>query len=680
MKFIVRAGDGATATADRILLGSLGLPSGGVVSLGRTHIKVRPAEMSGPTDLRLGPDVMTNAGVVVGQAIDIQRRVLPPASRVVVKELPSPEMGTGANIVHALHGHPLTDGDRVKISSGYLEGDDSFDLQVVSVQPDGAAIVGAQTVFCTADDLSNGARDRRAPVVLSGSAAPSSTPAALTTDQAVLVGLENEVELLTGWLSLLAGPGDLAGAWGLPSVAGVLIAGPNGCGKSALAREGARRASCAVVEIDVTLMFKAESLLDKLSGALDQACGPTVILIDRLEAVTGDGAMTGFKTHSAAILRWFLDSVASKSNVACVLGVSSLGQLHQSISRSPLLPRSISIPPPDQERRRLLFEAAVARVPKGDLDLDRLATMSSGFSGADVLAAAVQASSVIARNRGELTTESMTEAVRSITPSLGSVPVGEMTSHGFEKVANLDEVKRRLTEAVIWPISQPERFEQLGIEPPKGVLLFGLPGTGKTFVVKALAHEAGAAFFSIKGAELLDKYVGESERGVREAFARARDAAPSIMFFDEFDALAPVRGRSSTSVSDSVVAALLTELDGVSDRGQVAVIAATNRADLIDPALLRSGRFETHIELGLPKPEARRAMLNLTDVPLADDVDLDVLAERTEGLSFADIGGLLREAALTALRENDDASRVDWSHLEVALTRFAWNVGTDPVG
>jgi transitional endoplasmic reticulum ATPase len=292
------------------------------------------------------------------------------------------------------------------------------------------------------------------------------------------------------------------------------------------------------------------------------------------------------------------------------------------------------------------------------------------------MAAAVQASSVLARTGGELTTEAVTDAVRSITPSLGSVPMGEMTSHGFDKVANLDDVKRRLTEAVIWPVTQPERFQQLGIDPPKGLLLFGPPGTGKTFVVKALAHEAGAAFFSIKGAELLDKYVGESERGVREAFARARDAAPSIMFFDEFDALAPVRGRSSTSVSDSVVAALLTELDGVSDRGQVAVIAATNRADLIDPALLRSGRFETHIELGLPKPAARRAMLNLTDVPLADDVNLDALAERTEGLSFADIGGLLREAALTALRESDDASSVDWAHLEVALARFANNVGS----
>jgi len=219
-------------------------------------------------------------------------------------------------------------------------------------------------------------------------------------------------------------------------------------------------------------------------------------------------------------------------------------------------------------------------------------------------------------------------------------------------------------------VSDPNRFAKLGIEPPRGVLLHGPPGTGKTFVVKALANEAGAAFFSVKGAELLDKYVGESERGVREVFERARSAAPAIIFFDEFDALAPVRGRSSSTVSDSVVAALLTELDGVSDRGQIAVIAATNRRDLIDPALLRSGRFEVHIELGLPVVESRRKMLDLSDVPLADDVDLDELALRCEGLSFADMAGLLREAALAALRENNEAMIVTWANLELALGSY----------
>jgi transitional endoplasmic reticulum ATPase len=215
----------------------------------------------------------------------------------------------------------------------------------------------------------------------------------------------------------------------------------------------------------------------------------------------------------------------------------------------------------------------------------------------------------------------------------------------------------------------PERFARLGIDPPAGLLLYGPPGTGKTFVIKALAHEAGAAFFSVKGAELLDKFVGESERGVRDLFARARAAEPAIIFFDELDALAPVRGNATNTVTDSVVAALLTEIDGVGGQSRLTVIGATNRRDLIDPALLRSGRFETHLFLDLPALESRRALLDISDVPLADDVDLDVLAERTEGLSFADLTGLLREAALHALRADEDALTVHWQDLEAALAR-----------
>jgi len=247
-------------------------------------------------------------------------------------------------------------------------------------------------------------------------------------------------------------------------------------------------------------------------------------------------------------------------------------------------------------------------------------------------------------------------------------------------VANLAEVKQRLTEAVIWPITDPSRFRSMGIEPPRGVLLYGPPGTGKTFVVRALAHEAAAAFFSVKGAELLDKYVGESERAVREIFARARAASPAILFFDEIDALAPVRGRSTTSVTDSVVAAMLTEIDGISTRGDVAVIGATNRRDLIDPALLRAGRFEVQIELGLPDAEGRLALLKMSDVPFAADVDLARLAGLAEGLSFADLSGVLREAALLALREDLSARQVKWEHLGKALLHFQETRRDVPIG
>lgn len=269
-----------------------------------------------------------------------------------------------------------------------------------------------------------------------------------------------------------------------------------------------------------------------------------------------------------------------------------------------------------------------------------------------------------------MTNELLGNAVRETTPSLGTASLGEIPSYGFERVANLEDVKQRLTEAVIWQMREPDRFSRLGIEPPRGMLLYGPPGTGKTFVIRALAHESGAAFFTIKGAELLDKYVGESERAVREVFSRGRAVAPAILFFDEIDALAPVRGNSTNSVTDSVVAALLTEMDGVSDRGDVFVIGATNRRDLVDSALLRPGRLEVHLELGLPPQPARRAFFSITDVPFADDVDLDKISHDTEGLSFADLSGMLREAALQALRRDSTALAVTAADIAAAVERY----------
>jgi transitional endoplasmic reticulum ATPase len=412
-----------------------------------------------------------------------------------------------------------------------------------------------------------------------------------------------------------------------------------------------------------------------LEAAVKSSSGPTVIFVDRLEAVAGEEGLAPFKTQVGAVLRWFLDAVSEKISLSCVLGVTSRSNLDPALAQSPLLPRSLSIPPPDLNRRRLLFEAALTLVPTEEIDHDLLAARSAGFSGADVVASVIHASTRLARSvrsghPGKLSTEDIMEAVKETTPSLGSISLGEMPNYGFDRVANLDEVKQRLIEAVVWPVTEPDRFKSMGIDPPRGILLYGPPGTGKTFVIRALAHEAGAAFFPVKGAELLDKYVGESERGVREVFARARAAAPSIIFFDEIDALAPVRGRSTTNVTDSVVAALLTEMDGITDRGNVAVIGATNRADLIDPALLRAGRFETQIELGLPDPKARRALIDLSDVPFAPEVDKQKLADVSEGMSMADLSGVLREAALAALRADRNAKQVSWEHLLGAIERW----------
>jgi len=652
MRFIVRPGTDPVATADSTLLKTLGLPYGGVVRVGRTHCLVKAGTVPEPTALLLGARSLANAGVSSGGSVDVTRAILANAATVLVDVDPLP--AEPAELAAAWQGQPVTSGDRVALPSG-------GEIAIARVEPAGAGIVGPATRIMGSDET-----------VTDATSGPAAKPprTAVTSEQALLAGLEGPRDLLAGWLTLLTSPDDLPSSWGLPRVAGVWVEGPSGCGRPELVRAAAADVKVNLEEVSLDRVFKPERLLEVLQGALTKTGANGVIFVDRVDLLTGDDALSNYRTQFGAVFRWFLDSATERTGSAVVLGASFLGAIDAGLAANPLLPRSLSIPPPDLKRRRLLFEAALAEVPAEGIDHDTLAARSAGFSGTDIVAAVLHASAGLARRGGSLNTDDLLSAVRETAPSLGAASMGDIPSYGFDRVANLTDVKQRLTEAVIWPITDPERFHTLGIEPPRGVLLHGPPGTGKTFVMRAVAHEAGAAFFPVKGAELLDKYVGESERGVRDVFSRARTASPSIIFFDELDALAPVRGSSTTSVTDSVVAALLTEMDGVSERGDVAVIGATNRPDLIDPALLRSGRFETHLELGLPDAEARLAFLGLTDVPFDDSVDLDRLADLCQDLSFADMDGMLREAALTALRRDTGARTVSWSDLTAARERF----------
>lgn len=668
MRFTLRPGTDPSAVADRTMLTALGLPGGGVVRCGETHTVVKPGDTPSPTTLLIGSETLANSGSAYGSSVDIQRVLLGPATlvRLDVENLPA----ASPQLIDALGGRPVTIGDTLVIDGAYLPGSpEGARVRILGVEPGPAARIGNATRFARRDEHIDTDLPTSPPGPKLGDADSRAAKPVVTREEALLAGLDLELETLTGWLRLLAGPGDLPAAWGLPAVAGVILETPPGCGGPELTARAARGAGLHLREVSLDLVFKPARLLDLLEQAVKNSPRPCVIHIDRIESVAGSESMAPFRSQVAAIFRWFLDAVADQPGLATVLGVGSVGAVDTSLTESALLPRVLRVPPPDSRRRALLFEAALARVPTAEIDFDYLASRSPGFSGADILAAVIHATAR-GLDTGALTTEALGAAVADTRPSLGSISLGEIPSYGFDKVANLVDVKQRLTESVIWPMTQPDTFRRLGIEPPKGMLLHGPPGTGKTFVVRALANEAGAAFFPVKGAELLDKYVGESERAVRDTFSRARAAAPSLLFFDELDALAPVRGSSTNNVTDSVVAALLTELDGIGGRGEVFVIGATNRKDLIDPALLRAGRFEVHLELGLPEKEARRALLDIVDIPFDETVDLDVLATATEGLSFADITGLLREAALQALRRDEHALDVGRIELEKALERY----------
>jgi transitional endoplasmic reticulum ATPase len=657
VRFIIRAGDDPTARADATLLAAMGLPGGGIIELGSTHCLVTPGEVPSPNSLLAGPRTLHNAGLEPGATADAVRAILGDARRVVVAGA-DPSLDA-RHLSRSLQGRPVTEGDRVYVATAY--GDDGEQLEteltIVTVEPGTAGVVGNTTVVHR--------RDQATSTTVVEQPAGSPGGESPTTTEALLTGLDTELDVLSGWLALLTGSDDLPSAWGLPSVAGIILEGPIGCGKSELVAAAAEKVGAGVHEVSPDLIFKPEGLLNLLEKAVKETSPPAVVFVDRLDAIAGDEAM--FRTQVAAILRWFLDAIAERPRLACVLGVTSVSRLTSSVAQSPLVPRSLSVPPPNLERRRSLFAAALVRVPSHEIDFDRLAAATAGFSGADIIAAVLQASALAAGKDGPIDQELLNRAIQDTAPSLGSSALGEIPSYGFDRVANLTEVKQRLTEAVIWQMREPERFERLGIEPPRGILLYGPPGTGKTYVIRALAHESGAAFFPVKGAELLDKWVGESERAVREVFARARAVAPAILFFDEIDALAPIRGSSTTTVTDSVVAALLTEMDGIADRGDVFIIGATNRRDLVDPALQRPGRLEVHLHLGLPGADARSAFFQISDVPFADDVERSLLVAATDGMSFADLSGLLREAALQALRRDASALAVTRADLEDAV-------------
>ena len=326
-------------------------------------------------------------------------------------------------------------------------------------------------------------------------------------------------------------------------------------------------------------------------------------------------------------------------------------------------------------------------VPSGELDLDEIAERTPGFVVADLAALVREAALRAAARASEdekppaLTQDDLTGALSVIRPLSRSateeVAVGSVT---LDDVGDMAETKQALTEAVLWPLQHPETFERLGVEPPRGVLLYGPPGCGKTFVVRALASSGRLSVHAVKGAELMDKWVGASEKAVRDLFRRARDSAPSLVFLDELDALAPRRGQSFDSgVTDRVVAALLTELDGIEPLRNVVVLGATNRPDLIDPALLRPGRLEKLVFVEPPDADARREILRTAgkSVPLTDDVDLDALADELDGYSAADCVALLREAALTAMRRSIDAA--DVTAADVAKARETVRPSLDPV-
>jgi transitional endoplasmic reticulum ATPase len=493
-----------------------------------------------------------------------------------------------------------------------------------------------------------------------------------------LPAVEAQGRVLQERLDLAFSHPDLLRRLGTSPGTGVLLTGPAGSGKAALvevvtAAVGARLQtawcpSLAALEPNAA----AKQLTDLLSGAARTA--PAVVLLEDVEALAPrDGA-----GPLLPVLLLAIRDVVRDGRVAVVCTTAHPEQVSAELRTPGTLDLELAVPLPDRAQRRRLLEVATRSVPLAeDVDLDDVAGRTPGFVAADVLALVREASlRAAARHRtgtdGEATVAraDVDAALEVVHPTAMEGATLDLDRTTLDDVGDMVSTKRALTEAVLWPLQYPDTFARLGVDPPRGVLLYGPPGCGKTFLVRAVAGSGQANVLSVKGAELLSKWVGESERAVRELFRRAREAAPSLVFLDEVDALAPVRGQSSDGgTTDRVVAALLTELDGVEGLHDVSVIGATNRPDLVDPAMLRPGRLERLVYAPPPDAEARALILRAAakPVPLAPDVDLDEVGRRTEGFSAADCAALVREAALTAMRESLEASTVTAAHVEAAL-------------
>ena len=406
----------------------------------------------------------------------------------------------------------------------------------------------------------------------------------------------------------------------------------------------------------------------------------TLLVVTDVEALLPAASPPPLATLVLDALR---DAVATPG-LALVATTAAPESVDPRLRAPELVDRELRLALPDLRTRVELLRRLLTGVPLADdVDLRAVAERAPGFVAADLVAVRREAAvSAALRHDGDsrLTQQDLLDAVGSVRPiSMSSSETLQTGGITLDQVGDMTEVKQALTEAVLWPLQYPDSFARLGVAAPRGVLVYGPPGCGKTFLLRALAGTGQLNVLAVKGAELLDKYVGESERAVRELFRRASDAAPALVFLDEIDALAPRRGQSSDSgVADRVVAALLTELDGAQPLRDVIVVGATNRPELIDPALLRPGRLERLVYVPPPDAAARADILRAAsrNTPLAADVDLDALGAELDGYSAADCAAVLREAALTAMRESLAATQVTAAH--IAAARAAVPPSLDP--
>jgi transitional endoplasmic reticulum ATPase len=512
-------------------------------------------------------------------------------------------------------------------------------------------------------------------------------------------GLHEEIQRVREMVELPLRHPELFQRLGIEPPKGVLLHGPPGCGKTLLARAVANESEANFSSIngpEIMSKFYGESEA-RLREIFQQAQqnAPSIIFIDELDAIAPKREeVTGeVERRVVAQLLALMDGLSGRGNVIVIGATNRPGALDPALRRPGRFDREIEIGVPDKQSRHEILQIHTRGMPlANDVDLKKLRDITHGYTGADLSSLGRETAMKALRRylpqinleeervppsvleKMEVTMEDFINGYKEITPTAMREVYIEIPTTRWEDIGGLEEVKKDLIEAVEWPLKTPEVFERLGIKPPKGILLFGPPGCGKTLLAKAVATESAANFITIKGPEIFSKWVGESEKAIREVFRKARMAAPAVIFFDEIDSILPRRGAgfSDSGVSERVISQLLTEMDGMVTLEDIVIIAATNRPDIVDPAVLRPGRFDRLIYVPEPDEKSRVQIFKLytKDMPLAKDVDTAGLATLAKNYSGADISALCREAAMYALRKDVNTKEVTLQDFEEAKKRI----------
>lgn len=497
-------------------------------------------------------------------------------------------------------------------------------------------------------------------------------------------GLKEEVEAIREMIEIPMKHPEVFERIGISPPKGVLLYGPPGTGKTLLAK-------ALATELDANFtVINGPEIMSKYYGESEKKLreifeeseknSPAIVFIDELDSIAPnrDEVSGEAERRIVAQLLTAMDGLKSRGNVVVIAATNRPNSIDPALRRPGRFDREIPINPPSREGRREILDVHTRGMPLKDVDLDKIAELSHGFTGADLEVLTKEAAMKalkkwipdLVKFDDKIPTESLEHikinqehfmhALNKVEPSAMREVLIRKPNVRWDEIGGLDEAKRNLKEMVELPLKDPQIFKQAGIKAPKGILLTGPPGTGKTLLAKAIATESDANFISIKGPELVSKWVGESEKGIREMFKKAKQVAPTVIFFDEFDSIAAIRGSSSNNVNDKIVNQLLTELDGVEELMGVSIVAATNRADLIDEALKRPGRLDEIIEIGLPDENTRLKIFEIhtKNMPLDKSVDLKKLAKLTKDYSGAMIEGLCQKAGLMAIRNREDNKKL----------------------